>query len=418
MNNRYKCLFMMLHEEMKTSGSIEWFNWKHMREDVESMIANGMMNELHINMQDFYDYYLWGRIESYNAWQFVDFVAQRDVYFGRWAKGRVDLMTLTESWIEQRNSQRFLLVLTRLGQTGYDTDWHDLRSKLDEKLRWMEVEGTRNGTKETGYFYCLLHAFTMIMMSDNSAEEKMRLLGLFSNQWAFLRTVYSVMVRRIVDFAFTNFAQLAHYTVGGQQDFDPFLHLIYCPLKERFEELVEMGTRRESLERAMKKIELRMQQTTPSHDLDGLCEILFPEEFRNMLNMHRPPSYREIKSELSEVRASANETIRTLEKRVEDMAKQYAALVEKSITVEQIETELTSLPTMMSLPIWSHLNTLLAHHTEWLKQTGVIRDKILAKQVQEMQMSLNITAQPGSNVNGIVQQQTNNGINPNRQITA
>ena len=137
-----------------------------------------------------------------------------------------------------------------------------------------------------------------------------------------------------------------------------------------------------------------------------------------MLNQHRIPSYREIESELSKVRASANSTIRTLEKRVEDMAKQYAALVEKSITVEQIETELTSLPTIMSLPIWSHLNTLLAHHTEWLKQTGVIRDKILAKQEQEMRMSLNITAQPGSNVNGVVQQQTNNGINPNRQITA
>lgn len=408
----------MLREEVKTSDSIEWFNWKHMSQDVESMIANGMTNELHINMQDFYDYYLWGRLESYRAWQFVDFVAQRDVRFGIWATDRVDLMTLTESWIEQRNSQRLLLVLTRLGQTGYDTDWHDLRSKLDEKLRRIEVEGTRNGTKETGYFYCLLHAFTMIMMSEKSAEEKMRLLGLFSSQWAFLRTVYSVMVRRIVDFAYTNFAQLAQYTVGGQQDFDPFLHLIYCPLKERFEELVEMGTKRESLERALNKIEMRMQQTTPSYDLDDLCEILFPEEFRNMLNQHRIPSYREIESELSKVRASANSTIRTLEKRVEDMAKQYAALVEKSITVEQIETELTSLPTIMSLPIWSHLNTLLAHHTEWLKQTGVIRDKILAKQEQEMRMSLNITAQPGSNVNGVVQQQTNNGINPNRQITA
>jgi hypothetical protein len=44
--------------------------------------------------------------------------------------------------------------------------------------------------------------------------------------------------------------------------------------------------------------------------------------------------------------------------------------------------------------------------------------KILAKQQQELQLSMNITAQAGSNVNGIVQQQTNNGITPDKQLPA
>jgi len=35
-----------------------------------------------------------------------------------------------------------------------------------------------------------------------------------------------------------------------------------------------------------------------------------------------------------------------------------------------------------------------------------------------LQLSMNITAQPGSNVNGIVQQQMNNNMLPNKQILA
>ncbi|MBR4924647.1 MAG: hypothetical protein IKZ61_02750 [Prevotella sp.] len=414
---QYQHIFVMLREEIKRTDSVEWVTFKYMKQDVEVMIANGMKSYVHEQMQSFYEEYLWRTIESFNAWSFIDFVAHRDDYFGEWATGKVDLMKLTEAWIERSDSRTLLSLLTRLGQTGYETNWQELRSLLDEKLRRMEVEGTRNGMKETGYFYCLLHAFTMIMMSEHSIEEKMRLLELFSQQWAFLRTVYSVMVRRIVGLNYTNFAQLSQYVVGGQQDFDPYLHLFYAPLKERYEELIELGTKSESLDKAMQKIEKRMQQSTPCHDMDCLCETLFPEEFCDMLNRHRPMSYCELECELSKVTASATATIKTLEKRVEDMAKKYAELVEKSITVEQIETELTSLPTILSLPIWSHLNTLLAHHAEWLRQTGIIRDKILTKQVQEMQLNMSITAQPGSNVNGIVQQQNNNGLTPDRQIT-
>lgn len=410
---QYQYIFVKLREDIIRPDSIEWYTWKQMREDVEVMIANGMMGDVHKEMQFFYDAYLGGMMESNSAWHFINFVSHKDDYFGEWATGKIDLMKLTETWIEKGDIRTLLSVLTRLGQTGYETNWQELRSILDEKLRRMEVEGTRNGTKETGYFYCLLHAFTMIMISDHSVEDKMRLLEHFSQQWTFLRIVYSLMIRRIVGFNYTNFAQLAQYVVGGQQDFDPYLHLIYSPLKERFEELIDLGTKRESLTRAIDKIEKKMHNTQPSYDLDSLCETLFPEEFCDMLNRHRPMSYHELECELSKVRASAAATIETLEKRVENMASKYASLIEESITVSQIEMELLSLPTILSLPIWSHLNTLLIHHAEWLNQTGIIRDKILVKQVQEIQLNMNITAQSGSNVNGIVQQQTNNGVLPN-----
>ena len=415
---RLQHISLKLREEIKRIDSVESFIFNQMKQDVEKMISDGMMVDIHERMKDFYEYNLCIKIESTKAWYFIDFVAHRDEFFGEWATDKIDLMKLTDAWIDRGDSRTLLSLLTRLGQTGYETDWQELRSLLDEKLRRMEVVGTREGFKETGYFYCLLHAFTMIMISDKSVEVKMRLIEQFSQQWAFLRIVYSLMVRRIVGFNYTNFAQLAQYVVGGQQDFDPYLHLVYSPLKERFEELVELGTKRESLTRALDKIEKIMQNTQPSYDLDDLCETLFPEEFCDMLNRHRPMSYCELECELSKVRASAAATIETLEDRVEDLASKYASLIEESITVGQIEKELTSLPTILSLPIWSQLNMLLAHHTEWLKQTGTIRDKILAKQMQEMQLNMNITAQAGANVNGIVQQQTNTGILPNLQLAS
>ena len=418
MDQRYIHIFAMLQQEIEKPDSIEWFNWKQMKQDVEVMIANGMMGDLHEKMLDFYDAYLWSKMESYDARHFIDFVVHKDDYFGGWATGKIDLMKLTEAWIERGDSHTLLSLLTRLGQTGFITDWQGQRSLLDEKLRRMEVEGTRNGTKETGYFYCLLHAFTMIMMSSRPLSEKMMLLEQFSQQWAFLRTVYSVMVRRIVGLNYTNFAQLAQYVVGGQQDFDPFLHLFHAPLKERFEELIEMGTKRESLTRAMDKIEKRMNDTQQSPELDELCEVLFPEEFRNMLNQHRLPSYHELECEIDRIKVELDTTQETMNRQAKEMATQLSAALKASVPIDVIEQRLLIFPSAVALNVYMSLNTMLQVDAVWETHCEGILQKILAKQQQELQMSVSITAQPGSNVNGVVQQQTNNGILPNKQITA
>lgn len=415
---RYQHIFVMLREEINRPDSVEWFTWKQMKEDVDMLIANDKMSYVHENMQDFYIEYLWKIVESNNAWHFIDFVAHKDVYFGQWATGKIDLVKLTEAWIERGDSRTLLSVLIRLGQTGYETNWQELRSLLDEKLRRMEVEGTRNGMKETGYFYCLLHAFTMIMMSEHSVEDKMRLLEQFSRQWAFLRTVYSVMVRRIVGLNYTNFAQLAQYVVGGQQDFDPFLHLFHAPLKERFEDLVEMGTKRESLAKAIRKIEQRMHDTQPSYELDSLCETLFPEEFCDMLNRHRPKSYQELECEISHIRHDMRITVEALNGQIKELATRLSAAVEAAVPIQEIEEELMKFQSREAIAIYMQLNLLLVGNVAWQSRTLNIRDKILAKQQQEMQLSMNITAQPGSNVNGIVQQQMNNSILPNKQIAS
>ena len=258
----------------------------------------------------------------------------------------------------------------------------------------------------------------MIMISAHSVEEKIRLLSQFAEQWAFLRTVYSVMVRRIVGLNYTNFAQLAQYTVGGQQDFDPFLHLFYSPLKERFEELVSMGTKRESLTRALDKIEKRMSDTQQSADLDELCEVLFPEEFRNMLNQHRIPSYHELECEIDRIRVELDSTQETMNRQAKEMAAQLSAALKASVPIEVIEQRILIFPSAVALNVYMPLNTMLQVDAVWKAHSEGILQKILAKQQQELQLSMNITAQAGSNVNGIVQQQTNNGITPDKQLPA
>lgn len=417
MIQKYYHIFKMLEQEIQKPDSVEWYDWKYLKQDVEIMLKQGYAHELHEQIQRFYKCYFWRNMESREAWHFIDYVANRDIFIGRWAEENMDLISLTNRWIELGDFHTLLLLLKRLGQMGYETNWQEIRNAMDEKLRRMEIEGTRNGMKETGHFYCLLHAFTMIMMSNGSAEEKMQMLESFSQQWAFLRTIYSVMVRRIVGFNYTNFSQLAHYTVGSQQDFDPFLHLFHAPLKERFEELVALGTKRESLERALEKIELRMQQTLPSHDLDALCEVLFPDEFCNMLNQHRLPSYHELECEIDRIKLELDDTHQTMNRQAQEMATQLAAL-RASVPIDVIEKRLLIFPSAVALNIYMQLNAMLQIDAAWQDHSESILQKILTKQQHELQISMNITAQPGSNVNGIVQQQNNNGITPDRQIPA
>lgn len=415
---RYQYIFVLLHEEIDKPNSIQHYEWVQMKQDVEAMLKQGHMQDVHVLMQEFYEGYLWGRMESRDAWFFIDFVAQRDENLGAWATGKVEPMELVERWMETGDSRTLMSLLTQLGRTGYETDWEALRSTLDEKLRRMEVDGTRNGMKETGYYYCLLHAFTMIMMSAHTKEKKMELLGLFDGNWGFLRYMYSVMTRTIIGFRFANFASLTN-CLTNDKEFEPYYHLYHSPLKERFNELCTKGTKKEKLEKALLKMEQRMQQTSPSDELDGLCEVLFPEDFRDLLNRHRPKSYQELEGEIVHIKDEMNVTIDALNRQVRDLAERLSAAVQASVPIKEIEDELMRFQSREALAIYMQLNLLLVGNTAWQARTLSIRDMILAKQQKEMQMSNTyITAEPGSQVNALVQQQTNNGIDPNRQITA
>lgn len=418
MQQRYLYIFEMLREEIKKPDSVQWFDWKQMKLDVEAMFGQGFAHEVHEQMTEFYGSYIMGNIEPRTSlWSFIDFVAHRDDEIGDWATDNINLMVLTHRWIELENSRALKDILARLGQTGYRANWQELRLAMDERLRRMEVDGTRNGMKETGYFYCLLHAFTMIMMADVEVETKMRLLDQFSGRWSFLRYMYSVMTRSIIGFAFTNFASVTN-NLTNDKEYEPYYHLYHSPLKERFEELCDKGTKKDKLQRALSKLEQRMKQADRSNDLDILCEVLFPDEFRDILNRHRPKSYKELEGEVCRIKQEMQGTIQVLNEQINALATQLSAAVKASVPIIEIEQELLRFPSQQALPIFMQLNTLLMGNEAWNLSSLAIRDKILAKQQQELQLIMNITAQQGSYVNGMVQTQTNHGVELNKQIPA
>ena len=102
----------------------------------------------------------------------------------------------------------------------------------------------------------------------------------------------------------------------------------------------------------------------------------------------------------------------------QDMAERLSDLLNKSVPLSEIENELMKFPSGVALSIYFQLNALLAGNALWLANTSRIRDNILAKQQKEMMLNMNVTAQPGSHVNALVQQQTNNGTIPEIQLVS
>ena len=407
--------------EQANPGSFKDFEWYEISRSVQRCLSDEQhREELHQLMQPFYTDYIYAR-PSYNDGlytkkRFIHDVLEKDDLAKRWVQREVNLVMMTSHWISSKGrEEEFVELLVQLCNLGYTTVWSEVHQQIYELLRRLEVEGTRKGDTDAGKYYCLLHGFAMIMGSDLSSKRKQNLLNLFMSHWDFLRYVYSVMLRCIVGCRFTNFVSVANNVANTAAD-DPYLHLFYVPLIDRFDDLCMKGTKKEKLEKSVMRLEEKMKQVTPSNELDELCELLFPDEFRDMLNRHRPKSYLELEGEINHIKQEMQGTIQVLNEQINALAAQLSAAVKAAVPIIEIEHELLRFPSQQALPIFMQLNTLLMGNVAWTQASLAIRDKILDKQKEELRLSMSITAQAGSNVNGVVQQQANYGIEPNRQI--
>ena len=126
-----------------------------------------------------------------------------------------------------------------------------------------------------------------------------------------------------------------------------------------------------------------------------------------------------MEGEIVHIKEEMNVTVDALNKQVRDLAERLSAAVKASVPIKEIEDELMRFQSREALAIYMQLNMLLIGNTAWQARAVSIRDMLLAKQQNEMQMgNAYITAEAGSLVNALVQQQTNNGIDPNRQIAS
>ena len=287
-----------------------------------------------------------------------------------------DVVDLAFSWAKNNESVRldeFIDILTTYDLLSADEDWEQLENRVNDELRKLKVYGDQT---KSGYL-ALLHAFIRIRrdFGDSNLDKQNELLKLLERHWDFLKLVYSVMIRRIVDNGNRDFAAIAN-NMRVQKSNHKYVYIFYAALKERIDDLSDTEDGKSKINRHLKEL-LKIQKDTPQDNetLDELCTTLFPEELRQFLDKNNIKSYDEVMSELQEMKAKVD----SLNSQVAQMAQRMADAIKASIPVENIEVELLRLQPGTSYDVFTQVNSLLTGTKAWMERANEIKQKILDK---------------------------------------
>jgi len=287
-----------------------------------------------------------------------------------------DVVDLAFSWAKNNESVRldeFIDILTTYDRLSADEDWEQLENRVNDELRKLKVYGDQT---KSGYL-ALLHAFIRIRrdFGDSNLDKQNELLKLLERHWDFLKLVYSVMIRRIVDNGNRDFAAIAN-NMRVQKSNHKYVYIFYAALKERIDDLSDTEDGKSKINRHLKEL-LKIQKDTPQDNetLDELCTTLFPEELRQFLDKNNIKSYDEVMSELQEMKAKVD----SLNSQVAQMAQRMADAIKASIPVENIEVELLRLQPGTSYDVFTQVNSLLTGTKAWMERANEIKQKILDK---------------------------------------
>lgn len=378
----YDTIIRPLNDYLYEDRELEWWQWKDMKEDVERCSSTGQMPYLHNAMVPLYELYWNGDEQLYNphkykALEIVKAAIELDGDFISWAS-QYNLMTLTEDWIQNGSVMKYMDVLEMIVGSAYETDWHTLYDGINEKILQLEV----TGESMSGEFYCILHGFVMIMTGVEDEYDQAELFHKLRRHWSFLRHLYSIMVRRIVGFNFNNFVGVIN-NAKVSPSCTPYLNILYNAIQERSQDLIRLGAKQKNLDKAVGYIEELINKTDQNTDLDRLCEVLFPDEIRDMLNTHRLPSYQQLKQENGQLKQKQQELLslmkeqtRQTNEQISKMADAIKQAIEAAIPVKDIEKELMELPAGTAWEIFQTLNELFEDHDTWRKYDRDIRKKL------------------------------------------
>lgn len=295
-----------------------------------------------------------------------------DVAFGT-KIANLDLIETAISWADNNSEVRvedFISLLTCYSKACPNEQWDDLEQEVWHEILKLEVYGNRT---KAGYLV-LLHGFLRIVIRRPDPLEQQKFIDLFIENWDYLKLVYSVMIRCIVDCGHKDFAGVAN-NVRILSRCHPYIYIFYSVLSERFEDLCQSGTDREKLSKHLNKIMEIMNTTTQdcSH-LDILCRIFFPDSFKEYLDKNRLPSYDEVVNELNEMKSKVD----SLNSQIEQMAQRMVNAVNASIPVGDIEKELLRLSPGTSYDVFTQVNSLLTGNKAWMEKASDIKQKILS----------------------------------------
>ena len=352
------------------------------------VVRQGYAAELHRQMEPYYE--MWTEDSPRLDWtsrSIISDIAQTDPMFGAWAS-RQDLMKMARSWAVRGGGEEMLtLMCCMIHSDNYEPYCgENTYEEVTEELRYQRV----NGNSGSGEIYALLHAFITIVMSPPRFGRRQKLFQTMKMHWDFLRHVYCVMTGSIIGLGFANFVSLANNLKNAK--YQPYLHLVYWFLSDNADTLCSKKQQK-GMVKALSSLEDIMDRTEPNHELDELCQMLFPEEVKEMLMKHPKTPYRQLETEVKELRAEKNELKKkliALALKQEEITRQMAselqkAFVEDAIPYAEIEAELLELPPKTVGSVFSALNDMLGGNDVWHKHYKTLRAKVRKREKQKEQ---------------------------------
>ena len=374
LNNIYNSVILPLTKCAKEGKDLAAYEICCIRELV--VHCEDMTEQMYIleQLKPLYKDYLMGKnpFKKYYCDEVMYKLCTWDAAYGK-TIANLDLVDTAISWADNNSRVRvsdFMNLLSCYYMANPNAQWDTIEPIVWHELIKLEVYGNRT---KAGYLV-LLHGFLRIIIRRSDPLEQKQFIDLLIKEWDYLKLVYSVMIRCIVDCGHKDFAGVAN-NVRIMSWCHPYIYLFYSVLSERFEDLCQSGTDREKLSRHLNKILGIMNTTTQDCNyLNILCRILFPDSFKEYLDKNRLPSYDEVVSELNEMKSKVD----SLNSQIEQMAQRMVNAVNASIPVGDIEKELLRLSPGTSYDVFTQVNSLLTGNKAWMERASDIKQKILS----------------------------------------
>ena len=378
-----------------TNGEIadKDIDWFEMKKVVRRCREIGIMDELHRQLQPYYEMYLFADTrlineKNYFCLRFIGDCTKEDDLFTSWAE-QFELDAITEAWADylrraDLSTGYYIPIVRILLEGGYDTNWHQLAEKLKNDLHEAEVYSDY----KTGELIAFLHGVAMLMNTSWDDKKKMDYFDLLYNNWDFLKHFYSVMIRRVIGCRLPNFSAVANLLVQ-QPRYHKYIHLFYCVLCYREPTLNLSKSQKKSLEKKMELIHNVMDNTIPSDDLNELCDTLFPEDFQRMLDEFRPETREQMERERNRLRYEVG----LLTDQLSAMANRLKEALENSVPIPEIEKQLLRLSPGTALDLCGKMTLMLSDNQAWMASMPDIKEKILKKKEEQDQQLADLLQQ-------------------------
>jgi len=384
-----------------------------MTQAAREVIRQGDAAELHRQMEPFYE--MWMEDSPRLDWtsrSVIGDIAQLDPMFSGWASCQ-DLMKMARAWAVRGGGEEMLMLMCCMIQSDYyePVNGEITYEEVTEELRYQRV----NCNSGSGEIYALLHAFIIIVMSPPHYGRRKKLFQLMKTHWDFLRHVYSVMTGSIIGLGFANFVSLANNLKTVK--YHPYLHLVYWFLADNADALCAKKQQK-GMVKALAALSEIMDKTEPDHELDELCQMLFPEEVKEMLTKHPKTPYRQLETEvkvlkvenielkventvlknersqlrqqMSKLKEEHDALMLQAERRQDEIAHEVAiqfqrAVMEDAIPFKEIEEELLALSPKLISIVWPILNEMLGGNEVWQRHFKSLRTKVRKREKEKEQ---------------------------------